>query len=402
MKNPFLKKAKNIVGRLHLWLGLASGLIVFIICLTGTILAFEKQLEDWFNRKVAYVAEPGEEKLPLEDILAAYEAEFGQPVNRIKVFENPRRSVYVRGTDPESDERIEAYFNPYTGEFSGTTNKAAATFFSQTMRLHRWLLARPVGRTIVGVATTIFLFMLISGLILWWPKRLSKLKNNLTISRKAPWKVVNYQLHNVLGFYSLLFLFVMAFTGLYIGQKWFRNGVNIVIESNASTAARDGSSQDKTGKLGKTKNQNKEPSGQPKAQTTAGAGEIAVRPVPKPQVVNFEMLVKRANQQLPYSSDLQISMPSKRNKNISITKYKNQMGARLSERVDMHPKTGEVVEVATFDKRDATQKYRYINRFLHTGEIMGWPLQLLFFIACVFGTSLPITGTIIWINKMKR
>ncbi len=373
MKHLFLKKAKNIVGRLHLWLGLASGLIVFIICLTGTILAFEKQMEDWINRKAAYVS-PGEKKLSVEAILVAYEAEFDQPVSRIKLFEHPGRAVYIMGRAPESDERVEAFFNPYTGKFTGTTNKAAATFFSQTMRLHRWLLARPVGRTIVGIATTIFLFMLISGLILWWPRRLSKLKNSLTINRKAPWKIINYQLHNVLGFYSLIFLFVMAFTGLYIGQEWFRNGVNGFIESGSSPR-------------------------QAEARKTAAVNEAEAAPIVSP---TLQTLLAEADRRLPYRSDTQISIPSKSDQNISITKYKYQMGSRLSESVSFDAQTGKVVEVSTFDKRDATQQYRYINRFLHTGELMGWPLQLLFFIACLFGTSLPVTGTIIWINKMRK
>ncbi|MBK7873685.1 MAG: PepSY domain-containing protein [Saprospiraceae bacterium] len=78
------------------------------------------------------------------------------------------------------------------------------------------------------------------------------------------------------------------------------------------------------------------------------------------------------------------------------------LGARLSETAQFDSKTGALVEVEQFKDRSAVSKFRYINRFLHTGEILGLPLMILYFLACLVGTSLPITGTIIWINKINQ
>lgn len=376
MKRSFLKSTKAVFGKLHLWLGLASGLIVFIICATGTILAFEKNIEDWFNRKAAYV-EPVGEKLPIDVLVANFKEQHTVPISRLRDFKNPKRATYIYGRDTETDQRVYTYYNPYTGEETGQLNEAASNFFSQTMRLHRWLLVRNPGRLIVGIATTIFLFMLISGIVLWWPKRRAKLKNSLSINRKAPWKVINYQLHNVLGFYSMIFLFIMAFSGLYIGQKWFKNGVNAVIAETPKEGKKEA--------VAKTI--------APKAQKTA---------VGAPSSFNYQTLLKQTHELLPYKSDAYIYFPAKPTDQIRINKYPVRFGSKLSETVYFDGQTGDLAEVSTFDQRDRVQQFRYINRFLHTGELMGWPLQLLFFIACIIGTSLPITGTIIWINKMKR
>lgn len=377
MKQSFLKSTKTVFGQLHLWLGLASGLIVFIICLTGTILAFEKNIEDWFNRKAAYV-EPQGEKLPVDVLVANYKQQHSVPISRLRDYDNPKRATYIYGRDMETDQRVYTYYNPYTGKETGQLNAAASNFFSQTMRLHRWLLVRNPGRLIVGIATTIFLFMLLSGLILWWPRKRAKLKNSLRINRKAPWKIINYQLHNVLGFYSLIFLFVMAFSGLYIGQKWFKNGVNTAITQLS---------------------QEKQAKDTPNKQASPKAQKTSVEAAPG---FNYQSLVRQANEQLAYDSDVYIYFPTKPEDPIRINKYPVRFGSRLSETVYFDGQTGQLTEVSTFDQRDRVQQYRYINRFLHTGELMGRPLQLLFFIACIVGTSLPITGTIIWINKMKK
>ncbi len=377
MKRSILRKTKAAFGKLHLWLGLASGLIVFIICLTGTILAFEKNLEDWFNRKVVYVKAEGK-PMELDAVMANFEQTHNVTTSRARVYKNPRRAIYFQGIGQRPSERVNMYYNPYTGEPTGTINESVSNFFSQTMRLHRWLLVRNPGRLIVGVATTIFLFMLISGIVLWWPKKRTKLKNSLSINRKAPWKIINYQLHNVLGFYSLILLFVMGFSGLYIGQKWFRNGVNnVMAEAPKSSAKKDNTAAVAT----------------PKAQKTT---LTAVDPI------NYQALIKQANELLPYESDINISLPRKEGDAITISKYPVRFGVRLSESIDLDSQTGEVTKMSTFNDRNRIQQFRYINRFLHTGELMGWPMQLLFFIACLIGTSLPITGTIIWINKMKK
>jgi uncharacterized iron-regulated membrane protein len=80
------------------------------------------------------------------------------------------------------------------------------------MSLHRWLLggSDSIGKTITGISTLIFLFILITGIILWWPKTKNILLRQLKIKQSAGWKRFNHDLHIVLGFYSAIFLFIFA------------------------------------------------------------------------------------------------------------------------------------------------------------------------------------------------
>ncbi|WP_373399800.1 PepSY-associated TM helix domain-containing protein [Algoriphagus halophilus] len=82
-----------------------------------------------------------------------------------------------------------------------------------------------IGQPVVASFTLIFLFMVISGLILWWPKKRSNLKQSLKIKWSGRWRRKNYDLHQVLGFYVMIFAFVFAVTGLVWGFSWFRSGL---------------------------------------------------------------------------------------------------------------------------------------------------------------------------------
>src|SRR5690606_33090151 len=69
-------------------------------------------------------------------------------------------------------------------------------------------------------STLIFVVMLISGLVLWWPKK-KKAKQRFTIKWNARWRRKNYDLHNVMGFYVMWIALVLALTGLIWGFQWF-------------------------------------------------------------------------------------------------------------------------------------------------------------------------------------
>src|SRR5690606_32408194 len=77
---------------------------------------------------------------------------------------------------------------------------------------------------IVGVATIIFILLSISGLVLWFPKKLrwKNLKSGFKIRTDASWKRVNHDLHNTLGFYSLILIIIMCLTGLCWSFEGYR------------------------------------------------------------------------------------------------------------------------------------------------------------------------------------
>ncbi|MBK7870069.1 MAG: PepSY domain-containing protein [Saprospiraceae bacterium] len=320
--------------------------------------------------------EPQNQRLPIDVLMANFNQKYNAKINRLTIPDAANKSVLIGATNPKTKEPLYVYVNPYNGKLLGERNMAVAQFFTKNVQLHRWLLIRNPGRTIVGIATLIFVIMTITGFILWLPPKLKALKTGLTISWRTPWKALNYQLHNVLGFYALLLLFVMAFSGLYISQEWLRNGVNKLIGEEQGTKT-------------------------PKEQAKSTS---LIEDSLQDTLHFYQNILNSSYEALPYNSEVSFSFPREEEGNISIGKYNydNALGARLSETAQFDSKTGALVEVEQFKDRSAVSKFRYINRFLHTGEILGLPLMILYFLACLVGTSLPITGTIIWINKINQ
>ena len=117
------------------------------------------------------------------------------------------------------------YLNPYTGKvlYAEALNK---NFFTVVEYIHLYLLLpAKIGQMVVGVSVIIFVVLMITGIILWWPKRKSDRKRSFTIKWGAKWKRVNYDLHNVLGFYATSIVLILAITGLSIAFDWVTSGI---------------------------------------------------------------------------------------------------------------------------------------------------------------------------------
>ncbi|GAA4822680.1 PepSY-associated TM helix domain-containing protein [Algivirga pacifica] len=372
---------KYIIALTHLWLGLLSGVVLFVVCLTGSILVFEQPITDAFNAKVATVV-PQQERVSLDSIQANYYKAHTLPLGRVTVPTEEDQAVHLYASNRKSGERISVYANPYTGELIGEDNAAVHTFFSTTMQLHRWLLVRGVGKTIVGISTVIFLFMLLGGIVLWWPKRIKQIKQVLTVKWDAKFYRLNYDLHNVLGFYAAFGLFFIAFTGLYFSFPAVRNGIKTTLGAEI------------TQKQAQQHNHNHGPEGGKKGNR-GGNGNRNRKAPQKTYALQqgYELL----QAQLPYNSEVRMSFPGRRNKNLRFQKYNtaNAMGAYLPEYIEVN-RQGKLLLTQRYEDLPLDRKVTSIIRPLHTGEIMGWPSMILYFILCAIGTSLPVTGFLIW------
>lgn len=182
---------KVFFRRIHLYLSLAAGLVILVACLTGAILVFEKEAQMALNKGRYYVKATGL-KLPLEQLMAGVKQQYpGAKVGGVKVYEDATRSAELNVTlkkeegketkreAPKAAAKVApaerapsytAFVNPYNGQVLQVYTYRE-TFFYQVFALHRWLLGgqNSMGKTIVGVATFIFLFILITGIILWFP-----------------------------------------------------------------------------------------------------------------------------------------------------------------------------------------------------------------------------------------
>lgn len=205
---------------LHLWLGLSSGIIVFIVALTGVLFIFCDDIIDGLAYDSLYVKEVKEQKLTPEEILKAFKKQLpDRKASYFITYRDPERTIKMASSTKDRDLQF-SWIDPYTGKV--LTSGKAYDFFYVIAHIHSGHIPFGyAGNLIVEISVWIFLIELITGLILWWPKkwnRSTKLQS-FTIKRNASFKRLNYDLHNVPGFYNLLPALLITITGLIIVNK---------------------------------------------------------------------------------------------------------------------------------------------------------------------------------------
>jgi uncharacterized iron-regulated membrane protein len=382
---------KLFFRRIHLYLSLAAGLVILIACLTGAILVFEKDLMMAFNKERYYV-EPSGKALSIDVLVQNVTTQYpGNQVTSVKLYDDPPRSAEVNITaaaekekkelsaaaaTPPSAKQAQApprrqpgftiFINPYTGQVLDKYSYRE-TFFYQVFALHRWLLGSDsgVGKFIVGTATLIFLFIILTGIILWWPKTKRILMQRLKIKADAGWKRLNHDLHIVLGFYSAIFLFIFAFTGLAWSFEWFNKGIYTVTNSPMKAPA------------------------PPKSTAIAGGESIS-----------FDEALAAAKVVYADAEFYNIAYPRAAEDAVSVSVLrKDAMHESATDAVYVDQYSGAVIGRLAFEERSLGAQVRSSFKPVHTGSIWGMPSKIIAFIVCMFGVSFPITGTIMWLNR---
>ncbi|NSL90638.1 PepSY-associated TM helix domain-containing protein [Chitinophaga solisilvae] len=384
-KHPAKKKslARLIVEKLHLWLGLASGIIVVIISVTGCLFVFQKEINDVVYRKALFVAPQTTGVLPLSTLKQRAQEALGpdKPVYNVTTYTAPDRAwefMTYKGNDTALTYfgALEYYdvvtVNPYTGKVTGQLD-LKYNFFNIVKMMHWSLLLKDsIGQPIVGWSTFIFVILLITGLVLWWPKRWNKAsrEQSFKIKWKASFKRVNYDLHNVLGFYSLLIALVLGLTGMVWAFKWFESTVYVVASgSTAAPVVKEEKSVKPAAAI----------TGNPLdiAFNTAlpmlkGADRVFVYPATFPEGVNVVGGLK--GREIYYGADE--------------LKFDQYTGKLLGRRNNTHKNRGE--------------KLLEMNYDIHVGAIGGIVGKIIVFITGLICASLPITGFYVWWGKQKK
>lgn len=388
---PSIRRAFRQV---HLWMGLASGLIVVVVCLSGTLYVFNTELTELSASHLYSVKETGGERVSPDGLISKIESESGGKVVSVTVPESRSRSYQfnVRKEGSEGRGGTAYMVNPYTGEILGNSKEpnAMKEFMSTMFSLHRWLLLdkvekpiltgmtnRELGSKITGWATILFTLGCITGLLIWIPKKLKNWKQGLKIKFNSNWKRLNHDLHNTLGFYALFFLLLMGLTGPQWSFEWYREGLQ------------------KT--LGTYK---------PRDAQKPGAGKAGKEKIKKESIAQLPVSVSRAvdiaKQEFDRPGDVTVMLPSENSPDLIVNKYQAGFFAspaadRLTIDASSAVKKKEIFRDKPFNERVAGS-----IKALHVGNVYGMFSKIIYFFACLIATSLPITGTMIWINKLKK
>jgi uncharacterized iron-regulated membrane protein len=261
------------------------------------------------------------------------------------------------------------FVNPYTAAVMGELNYRE-TFFFTMMALHRGMVGGPIGKLIVGVSTVMFLFIIGTGIVLWWPATRNAVRQRLTVKWNGNWKRVNHDLHIVLGFYSALFLFIFAFTGLAWSFEWFNKGIYAVTNS---------------------------PMQRPEPPTSAAptvADAAALTP---------DAAFTLARQQAPTAEYYSLQLPKDSTGSIKVATLRPGASyENATDEVYLDQYTGQVISQQTYEQRNLGQRVRGMFKPVHTGSIFGLPSKIISLIVCLLGVTFPITGTIMWLNRLRK
>jgi uncharacterized iron-regulated membrane protein len=365
---------------LHLWLGLISGIIVFIVCVTGCIWVFNSEIT-WLIEPETR-AEKQEKAVLAPSVIREIAAQKfpGQKVTYAQLQQG--RAVNVGVGDYDAAFYYTVLMNPYTGEIQAVKKhlKDEEDFFRWILNGHRFLwLPWEIGRPIVNYATMVFVVLLITGLIWWYPKKWtqSTRDKSFKIKRNGTWKRINLDLHNVLGFYSLLFLLAIALTGMVYGIEWYSNGLYWV------TSGGESEPEWKENKSDSLQNGKFYTSAQ--ALDKAWAKVVAENPATTGFYYGF-----------PDTTDTKSTL------NFTVYPTAGQFYNTVSYNFDRHTlkrlERNEVYDKA-FAEASFAGKLRRMNYDIHVGSILGFPGKVLAFLAALIGASLPVTGFIIWWNR---
>lgn len=378
--------AKYLMWLIHLWLGLLSSVIVFVMCLTGCLYAFKNQITDFSNRDKIYI-NPDSGKIMNPDLIQAELLKQNKELTSLMIPDDNGKSYVIGYRENNLDKS--AYYNQYTGELLGQPNVSSTRFFETVLDLHRNLMMGNAGRQIVGASVLLFCILLISGLILWLPKKLKFLKQGLTVMFKAKFQRVNYDLHNTLGFYTFLMLFFIAVTGLYVTYPWVKNGLIVSLGGSSIDA------------ISKDKDNGDDPfrglledmlQKQDEKKNLKNAASASV-----------DKILKLADHHLPYHAVTSIELPNKENPRYVVikTNRENFLGMMLPDEVTFD-KTGIFKTKELFSDKPLNKQFTALAKPLHTGEIMGLPSIIFYFVVSLIGCSLPVTGFLIWWHRFRK
>ena len=219
---------RKIIFWSHLVVGVATGLVVFVLAATGVLLTYETQILRWAEHRVGIEAVG--ERLDADALAEAALIETGGQATAL-VFENDPDAPVTATTG----RRGKLLLDPYTGAALGDGETGVARVFEVATGLHRWLSfsgMSEAGRAVTGVANLGFFFLLLSGAYLWLPRiwRWARIKYTVLFRRSYPnAQVRDYHWHHIFGFWALIPLIVVVFTGVTMSYDRVQGAVMTLV-----------------------------------------------------------------------------------------------------------------------------------------------------------------------------
>jgi uncharacterized iron-regulated membrane protein len=364
---------KKIIGKVHLWLGLTSGLIVVVIALTGCLYAFQEEIQN-MTQPFRFVEAQSKPYLPPSQLRVIAEKQLpGKHIHSVQ-YGHQTDAARVSFYSPDPEYYYIVFVDPYNGQVLKTKDMHAG-FFHFVLEGHFYLwLPHAIGQPVVASATLVFLVMMITGLILWWPKNKAARKQRFNVKWNARWRRKNYDLHNVLGFYMTWVVIFIALTGLVWGFEWFAKASYRSLGGEKSVMYQ-------------------EPFSDTTHMTT-----LYQQPV--------DIIWNKLQRETTTAETIEVHFPETAAASIAVNinpdaKTYWQTDYRYFDQYTLKELSAGHVWGRFPEARTADKIFR-MNYDIHTGAILGLPGKFLAFFASLIAASLPVTGFMIWMGRRKR
>ncbi len=358
---------KSIFGKLHLWLGLASGIVVFIVSITGCIFVFEKEIRDITQKEYRFVKPQNKEKITFAEVTAIIRQNYpDKKIEQVRIFAEPDKAIIVKLENSKGEKKKESKMavsvDPYQGTLLGPWN-FDNDFLHTVEDLHKTLLLGETGKWIIKFNIVIFLFMIISGLVLWFPRKKNQVKNAFKMKFDAKWQRLNYDFHNVFGFYFTLPLLLITLTGIWWAIKPSQKLVYAVLGDKMHDQKKPGS--------------------------VVREGKVFL-----PEQA-FETLSAR----YPGWNEVHVNFPKNKKDLVKINLRYPYDIVKKQNVFEYDQYSGQLLKSELYAEYSAADKVKHANRDLHTGTAFGLPGKILMFLASFFAATLPISGFLIWYQR---
>lgn len=373
-----MKTLRTVLFWMHLACGVAAGVVVLVMCVTGVALTYEKQMLEWADRRAWTASSPSDaQPLSPETLLARVEAAQAgtAPIGlTLRAERTAPASVLFEGNKS-------LLVDPFTGVIIGEPPQHLRSFFRTMTAWHRYLAlegdARATGKAITGASNLAFLFIVLSGMYLWVPRLWTWLqfKHVLWFRSGLSAKARDFNWHNVIGIWSAVPLAIVIAGAVPISYPWASNLVYRIVGETPPAPAAGGSSRGSQG------------GGERASTTVVATGLDAAWSTAQSQIPGWRTMTTR----LATSERAPVVMTVDEG-------YSGQPDRRTTLTLDRARST--VSREEPFQDLSAGRRLRSWLRFAHTGEIYGLPGQTIAGLATAGGAILTYTGIALALRRL--
>ncbi|MBG99062.1 MAG: peptidase [Solibacterales bacterium] len=349
---------------MHLICGVVAGLVILTMSITGLVLTYEKQIANWADDFEVVPPVTGAAKLSPKMLLTKAQSEMQKKPTAVRLLSEPNKPAKLYFG------RESITINPYTGEHLGEGAVKVRGFFRAMIVWHRWLgqdgEGKATGKAITGVCNLAFLFILVSGPYLWWPKQWTwkNLRSIILFRSGLPPKARDFNWHNVIGVWLAIPLFLIAGTGTFFSYSW----------TNDMLYSLTGEERTQSGGKGSSDGVDKE---------TENPEDFS----------GLDKLFQRAVAIEPEWTSITVRLADDSTTPVTFSIDRgNGFRPDLRSTLLLDRETGDIVRHDTYDDNKTAYKARRWIRYIHTGEAGGLIGQTLAGVASLGGCLLVYTG----------